>query len=254
VSTQPDIALFVTCLVDLMRPSVGFASVALLEDAGCRVSVPRGQTCCGQPAYNNGDDKHAREIAERVITAFESFDYIVVPSGSCAGMLKKHYPKIFIADPAWRQRADDFAERCYELTSFLVDIMDYQPGDVSFTGNATYHDSCSGLRELEIKQQPRQLLGTVAGLNLVEMQDAEVCCGFGGTFCVKYPDISVKMVSDKVANIERTGADTVLSGDVGCLLNIAGRLKRQGNNVKVLHVAEVLAGKGAATPGIADAE
>ncbi|MDH3450871.1 MAG: (Fe-S)-binding protein [Gammaproteobacteria bacterium] len=252
MNAAPKIGLFVTCLVDLMRPSVGFASVALLKRAGCEVHVPRGQTCCGQPAYNNGDDGNARAIAERVIAAFESFDYTVAPSGSCAGMLKKHYPEIFADDPAWQQRAADFAERCYELTSFLVEVMDYRPSDVSFPLTATYHDSCSGLRELEIKQQPRQLLSAVSGLELVEMQDAEVCCGFGGTFCVKYPDISVKMVSDKVANIERTSADAVLAGDMGCLLNIAGRLKRLGNAVKVLHVAEVLAGDGATAPGIAD--
>ncbi|MDH3715827.1 MAG: (Fe-S)-binding protein [Gammaproteobacteria bacterium] len=254
MSAPPDVGLFVTCLVDLMRPSVGFASVALLEDAGCRVTVPSEQTCCGQPAYNNGDDRHARTIAERVITAFESYDYIVVPSGSCAGMLKKHYPEMFTDDPEWQQRAGDFADRCYELTSFLVEIMAYRPNNISYAGTVTYHDSCSGLRELQIKQQPRQLLSAVSGLDIVEMQDAEVCCGFGGTFCVKYPDISVKMVSDKVANIERTSAATVLSGDLGCLLNIAGRLKRLGTSVKALHVAEVLAGNGAATPGIADSE
>jgi L-lactate dehydrogenase complex protein LldE len=254
MSAPPDVGLFVTCLVDLMRPSVDFASVALLEDAGCRVTVPGEQTCCGQPAYNNGDDGHARTIAERVITAFEPHDYIVAPSGSCAGMLKKHYPEIFADDPRWQQRASDFADRCYELTSFLVEVMDYRPDNISYPGTVTYHDSCSGLRELHIKQQPRQLLSAVSDLDMVEMQDAEVCCGFGGTFCVKYPDISVKMVSDKVANIERTSAATVLSGDVGCLLNIAGRLKRQGANVKVLHVAEVLAGNGAVAVGIADSE
>lgn len=253
MSKTPKVGLFVTCLVDLMRPSVGFASVALLERAGCEVHVPSGQTCCGQPAYNNGDDDNARAIAERVIAAFESFDYVVVPSGSCAGMLKKHYPELFDDDPAWRQRALDFAERCRELTSFLVQVMDYRPGDdVSYRGTATYHDSCSGLRELGIKEQPRQLLSGVAELQLEEMQDAEVCCGFGGTFCVKYPDISVKMVSDKVANIANTSADTLLAGDLGCLLNIAGRLKRMGSDVKVLHVAEVLAGYGATKPGIAD--
>ena len=253
MSTSPKVGLFVTCLVDLMRPSVGFASVTLLEQAGCEVHVPAGQTCCGQPAYNNGDDDNARAIAERVIAVFESFDYVVAPSGSCAGMLKKHYPELFADDPAWRQRALDFAERCHELTSFLVQVMDYRLGDgVSFRAKATYHDGCSGLRELGIKEQPRQLLSGVAELQLEEMQDAEVCCGFGGTFCVKYPDISVKMVSDKVANIANTSADTLLAGDVGCLLNIAGRLKRLGSDVKVLHVAEVLAGDGATNPGIAD--
>ncbi len=189
-----------------------------------------------------------------MIAAFEPFDYVVAPSGSCTGMLKQHYPELFSDDPQWGPRAQRFAERCYELTSFLVEVMDYRPRNVTFATTATYHDSCSGLRELDVKRQPRQLLDAVAGLEVVEMQDAEVCCGFGGTFCVKYPDISVKMVSDKVANIERSSAHTVLGGDLGCLLNIAGRLKRLRARAKVLHVAEVLAGRGESTPGIADNE
>ena len=254
MSENPNVALFVTCLVDLMRPGVGFASVQLLEQAGCRVTVPREQTCCGQPAFNNGDDDDARTIARRVIAAFEPFDYVVAPSGSCAGMLKKHYPELFAGEAGWEERAQAFAARCHELTSFLVDVMSFEPRAIEYKTTATYHDSCSGLRELGVKRQPRQLLDAVSGLQIVEMQDAEVCCGFGGTFCVKYPDISVKIVSDKVANIERTAAATVLGGDLGCLLNIAGRLKRLNRNTKVMHVAEVLAGHGDSAPGIAERE
>jgi L-lactate dehydrogenase complex protein LldE len=240
--SQPHVALFVTCLVDLFRPSVGFAAVKLLEQAGCRVAVPR-QTCCGQPAYNQGDRAETIAIARQTIAALAGYDYGVVPSGSCAGMLKKHYPELF--DPAGAEgaAARDLAARTFELVSFLTDVRGMETVDASLALRATYHDSCSGLRELGIKQQPRDLLRSVRGLELVELPDAEVCCGFGGTFCVKYPEISTKMVSDKTADIEATGADLVLAGDLGCLMNMAGRLKRQGSRIEARHVAEVLAGE-----------
>lgn len=230
-----------TCLIDLFRPNVGFAAVKLLEKAGCKVEVPRAQTCCGQPAYNNGDRQTAAAIARQVVTAFESFDYVVAASGSCIGMIKEHYPRVFKEDAEWRERAQRLAEKCYELTAFLVDVMQWREVESSFTATATYHDSCSGLRELGIKQQPRALLSKVDGVILKEMEDSEVCCGFGGTFCIKYPKISERMVSDKTANIAASEADCILGGDMGCLLNIAGRLKREGSRVKVYHVAEVLA-------------
>jgi L-lactate dehydrogenase complex protein LldE len=239
---KKNVALFVTCLVDLFRPNVGFAAVRLLEQAGCRVSVPAAQTCCGQPAYNSGDRKTTADIARQVIRTFADYDYVVAPSGSCLGMLKEHYPRLFPDDSAWGPRAADLAERCYELTSFLVEVCGCMDIATSLPASATYHDSCSGLRELGIKQQPRSLLGQVEGLQLSEMEDTEVCCGFGGTFCVKYPQISERMVSDKVDNIIASGADMVLGGDLGCLLNISGRLKRQGSKVRAYHVAEVLAG------------
>jgi len=241
-SAKPRVGLFVTCLVDLFRPSVGFAAVKLLEDAGCLVEVPAQQVCCGQPAYNNGDTETTRRIARQVIQAFAGYDYVVGPSGSCMATLRKDYPEIFKEDPEWRARAAALAARSHELISFLHDVLDVAPPEVGFPAKATYHDSCSGLRSLGIKDQPRRLLAGVEGLSLAEMQDAEICCGFGGTFCVKYPEISVKMVSDKVANIERTGADTLLGGDLGCLLNIAGRLRRLNKRVRVYHAAEVLAG------------
>ena len=241
-SDRPTVGLFATCLVDLMRPSVGFAAAKLLEQAGCSVDVPSAQTCCGQPAYNSGDRSTTRQIALNVIEAFEGFDYIVAPSGSCAGMLRKHYPNLFDEGTAERKRADAVSAKTHELISFLSDVMKVGAVDENFPHKVTYHDSCSGLRELGIKAQPRQLLSSVDGLEMVEMKDSEICCGFGGTFCVKYPDISNDMVSKKIANIDAAGADVLLAGDLGCLMNMAGKLKREGSNVQVRHVAEVLAG------------
>jgi L-lactate dehydrogenase complex protein LldE len=245
---MPRVALFVTCLVDLHRPSVGFAAIRLLEQAGCQVEVPLAQTCCGQPAFNSGDRATTRDLAVNILRAFGGFDYVVVPSGSCAGMLKVHLPHLFDDDPNLREAADRFSQRVFELVSFLTDIRGVTEVPAGFTGTVTYHDSCAGLRELGVKQQPRQLLRSMPGVTLKEMTDPEVCCGFGGTFCVKYPEISTRMVADKTQDIGRTGADTLLAGDMGCLLNMAGRLKREGCPVQVRHVAEVLAGM---TPDVA---
>jgi L-lactate dehydrogenase complex protein LldE len=244
------VGLFVTCLVDLFRPTVGFAAVKLLEEAGCRVEVPRAQTCCGQPAYNSGDRTHAEAIARQVIDAFADYDYVVAPSGSCAGMIRQHFPEMFSDNPAMLARARELAARTWELVSFLVDVCGLDRVAVEWRRTATYHDACSGLRELGIKEQPRRLLASVAGLDLREMPSAEVCCGFGGTFCVKYPDISDKMVSDKADAVAATCADAVLAGDLGCLLNIAGKLSRHGRAIEVRHVAEVLAGMAEAVPSI----
>ncbi len=241
-SAAPRVGLFVTCLVDLFRPSVGFAAVKLMEDAGCVVDAPVAQTCCGQPAYNSGDRKDTRAIAQTTIEAFEDFDYVVAPSGSCAGMLKKHYPGLFAGDAKWEPRAAAFAEKVHELVSFLTDILGIETVTASLGGKATYHDSCSGLRELGIREQPRKLLKSVKGLKLSEMPEADVCCGFGGTFCVKYGEVSNAIVEQKTANIAASGADMLLAGDMGCLMNMAGKLKRQGSDVEVRHVAEVLAG------------
>ncbi len=251
-SNNPNVALFVTCLVDLFRPSVGFAALRLLETAGCRVSVPRAQTCCGQPAYNSGDRNDAAGIVRRMIPEFEPFDYVVAPSGSCAGMVKHHWPGLFADDPAMRSRAEAIAGRTWELTSFLTDVRDLQGVEASYEGTATYHDSCSSLREMGVREQPRRLLRSVAGLTLKELGAPEECCGFGGTFAIKYPDISGRMVSDKADDIERTGADTLLAADLGCLLNMAGMLKRRGSSVRVRHVAEVLAGATGDAPPIGD--
>ena len=238
----PRVGLFVTCLVDLHRPTVGFAAIKLLKEAGCEVAVPRAQTCCGQPAYNAGDRRTARDLARSVLDAFSGFDYVVVPSGSCGGMIAHHMPGLFADDPNLRAQADALGARTYELVQFLVDVMGVDRVRASYAGVATYHDSCSGLRELGVKAQPRSLLQSVAGLTMRELPDAEVCCGFGGTFCVKYPEISTRMADDKAADVTATGADTLLAGDMGCLLNMAGRLSRRGSPVRVRHVAEVLAG------------
>ena len=238
------VALFVTCLVDLFRPSVGFAAVKLLEDAGCRVVVPAAQTCCGQPAYNSGDRGDAIRVARGVVDAFDGFEHVVAPSGSCAGMISHHYPALFADDPVFAEQARQLAGRTWELTAFLTEICGIERVAARYDGTATYHDSCSGLRELKVKAQPRRLLAGVEGLALREMTEPEVCCGFGGTFCVKYPEISDAMVRRKTGDIVATGADTLLAGDMGCLLNMAGKLSREGSSVRVRHVAEVLAGMG----------
>jgi L-lactate dehydrogenase complex protein LldE len=242
IPSRPKVGLFVTCLVDLFRPSVGFAAVKLLEAAGCDVEVPAAQTCCGQPAYNSGDRRDARAIAEQVIAAFEPYDYVVAPSGSCAGMIKLHYDGLFLGDGPWEARAIAFGEKVFELVSFLTDVRGMTNVDASFAGTVTYHDSCSGLRELGVRAQPRRLLKTVKGLKLTELPEADVCCGFGGTFCVKYPDISNAIVEKKTEAIAAAGAGTLLAGDLGCLMNMAGKLQRQNSAVKTRHVAEVLAG------------
>ncbi len=250
---RPRVGLFVTCLVDLFRPSVGFASVKLLEEAGCLVEVPESQTCCGQPAFNSGDRKDTADIARAVIKTFSRYDYVVAPSGSCAGMIKAHYPELFAPGSADRAAADALAEKTYELVSFLVRVMKQEKVGARYHGTVTYHDSCSGLRELGVKAEPRKLLRTVQGLEIVELEDAEVCCGFGGTFCVKYPDISNVMVAKKTKKIAATKADLLLAGDMGCLMNMAGKLKREGASLKVRHVAEILAGETIAPP-IAEGE
>ena len=242
LTETPRVGLFATCLVDLYRPTVGFAAAALLERAGCTIDVPRTQVCCGQPAWNAGDRRSAAAIARDTVALFEEFDYVVAPSGSCAGMLRVHYPALLKDDPAWGPRAASFAAKCWELVSFLTDVMSVADTGARWTGRATYHDGCSGLRELDIATQPRRLLSAVEGVELSELSAPDVCCGFGGTFCVKYPEVSSAMVDRKAEDIEASGAGTVLAGDMGCLLNIAGRLSRRGSRIEVRHVAKVLAG------------
>jgi L-lactate dehydrogenase complex protein LldE len=235
------VGLFVTCLVDLMRPSVGFAAVKLLEDAGCKVIVPE-QTCCGQPAYNSGDRTTAKAVARQTLRAFATCDYVVAPSGSCAGQLAKHYPEMFEDEPDAAREAVAFAAKTRELVSFLVDTLGVQSVNARYDGVATYHDACAGLRELGVRDQPRKLLATVEGLKLVELEDAEICCGFGGTFAVKYGELSDAIVAKKAARIVATGADTLIAGDLGCLMNMVGKLQRDGRPLKARHVAEILAG------------
>lgn len=247
---SPNVGLFITCLADMFRPSIGFATVKLLEQTGCRVSVPEQQTCCGQPAYNTGDRRTSAEIARMTIDAFAGYEYLVAPSGSCVGMIK-YYPELFDKEDPYQQLAQELADRSYEITSFLFDVigleaLQQQLQQLSIPRTITYHDSCSGLRQLGIKQQPRELLKQIDGLQIEEMTEAETCCGFGGTFCVKYPEISNRMVSNKSEFINDSGADTLVGGDLGCLLNMAGKLQRQakdapGELVEARHVVELLA-------------
>jgi L-lactate dehydrogenase complex protein LldE len=252
--SKPRVALFVTCLVDLYRPAIGFSAIRLLEQAGCTVEVPEAQTCCGQPAYNTGDRRTAQDLARAVIDAFLEYDYVVAPSGSCAGMISHHYPALFQDnDPHYRGRAEALAAKTFELMAFLVDVRGMPAVAASYDGIVVYHDSCSGLRELGVKAQPAPPARQRGGLEVKELREPELCCGFGGTFCVKYPEISTRMVSDKVADISATHADTLLAGDLGCLLNMAGRLKREGSPIRVRHVAEVLAGMTDEAPPIGEA-
>ncbi len=241
--TRPTVALFVTCLVDAMRPSVGFASLKVLEEAGYDVVVPPGQTCCGQPALNSGDRAGAEAIAKATIACLEPYDTIVVPSGSCGGTIKAHYPELFEHDAAWLARAQAVAAKTHEILSFL-DAAGWRPAGVTLTTSAAYHDSCSGLRELGIKRQPRALLDAVDGLEQVALKGAETCCGFGGTFCVKYPAISNAVVEEKAQAIEDSGAALLLAGDLGCLMNMAGKLHRRGAATRAFHTVEILAGMG----------
>lgn len=233
------VALFITCLVENMKPAVGFDSITVLEDAGFEVVVPSNQVCCGQPNYNGGDRANAIDTAKNVINEFLAFDYVVIPSGSCGGMLKHHYPQLFANEPDYRDKSEQLAAKVYELSQFLIQVADYEPCPVSQT-TVAYHDACAGLRELNISDEPRQLLKG-AGVTISELKETESCCGFGGTFCVKYPDISAAMAERKVQDVLSTGATTLVMGDLGCMLNIEGKLQRDGHQVQVKHFAEILA-------------
>jgi len=236
---RTEVGLFVTCLVDLFRPEVGFATIRLLESRGFRVRVPGTQTCCGQVAYNNGDLVNARRLALQIIDTYADYPWVVAPSGSCAGQLRK-LPQLFKDNPECLEKAENLASRSMELTMFLTEVAKAEVASASPVPAVTYHDSCAGLRELDIREQPRKLLQE-AGIPIIEMHDAEVCCGFGGTFCVKYPDIADGMVKRKIACAQKTRAPTLTGGDLGCLLHISGSLSRQGEPLKVRHIAEILA-------------
>jgi L-lactate dehydrogenase complex protein LldE len=241
MSERPKVALFITCLADLFRPTVGFAAVKLLEEAGCDVEVPV-QTCCGQPAYNGGDAGNAAALAKNVIAQFEPYPFVVVPSGSCAGMIRMHYPRLLETDFAWCPRAEAIAAKTYELTAFLVHVRGLERVGAQCNATACYHDSCSSLRENGVRAEPRRLLSSVGGLKLRDFTEAETCCGFGGFFSVKYPEISARMADDKIADAKANGAELIVGADLGCLLHLAGRLARRGERIHVRHAAEVLAG------------
>lgn len=236
------VSLFVTCLVDQLWSSVGTSCVAVLRRAGCEVEFDERQTCCGQPAFNTGYRHEARQVAKKFIEVFEASkaDAIVSPSGSCTAMVH-HFPELFSEEPQWRGRAETIAARTHELSSFLVRVLKIEDVGASWQGRLTWHDACHGLRDLNLKTEPRKLIRNVRGAEFVEMENAESCCGFGGTFSVKYPEISLAILDQKIEAIERAGVQAVVSGDASCLLQIGGRLSRKGLNVRVMHLAELLA-------------
>jgi len=247
---SPRVALFVTCLADMFRPQIGFAAAKLLEQAGCTVEVPL-QSCCGQPAYNGGDAVAAAAVARNVIATFEPYDFVVAPSGSCAGMIRVHYPRLLQGDEAWAKRAETLAAKTHELFSFLVKERGLSAVAAECRAGVAYHDSCSSLREMGVKDEPRQLLSSVNGVKLCEIKEPQVCCGFGGFFSVKYPDVSARMADDKIADALGTGADMLVGGDLGCLMHLSGRMARRGEKIAVRHAAEVMAGF-AADPAIGE--
>ena len=236
------VSLFITCLVDQLCPQVGVAAVKVLRRAGCEVLFDERQTCCGQPAFNTGYRKEARKFAEKFIEIFEQSDaeYIVSPSGSCTAMVK-HFHELFPDDKAWRERCEKIAAKTYEFSSFLVNVLKIETMNAKFSGKLTWHDACHGLRDLNIRREPRKLLKAVENAEFIELQGADVCCGFGGTFSVKFPEISAAILDSKIEAIENSGADAVVSCDASCLMQIGGRLSRINSKVKPLHIAEILA-------------
>ena len=241
MNSKPTVTLFIQCLVDGIYPEVGEAVVAIFRKLGVNLTCPDQQTCCGQPAFNAGYRGEARVAARRFIDIFESAEAIVCPSGSCVTMVRHHYPQLFADDSAWLQRARQVAAKTFELTEYLVDVLGVDDLGARFDGVVTYHDSCHLLRNVRIKEQPRRLLSRISGAEFVEMNDSERCCGFGGSFSIKYGDISAAMAEDKVHNIIASGADTVVGCDMGCLMNIQGLINRKGADIKVMHIAQLLA-------------
>ena len=237
------VSLFVTCIVDQLFPQVGIAMADVLERAGYKVDFPAEQTCCGQPAFNTGYRAEARQVARHFLKVFRDAEYIVVPSGSCTSMIAHHYQELFQKEPEFLEAARALEPKVWEFSKFLLEVARVEDVGARFEGVVTYHDSCHALRELGIKEGPRRLLANVKGLELREMDKAEECCGFGGTFSVKFPEVSGGMVRTKIESIMRTGADTVVSVDSSCLMQIQGALSRAGFPVRTMHLAEVLASR-----------
>ncbi|MCM3125588.1 MULTISPECIES: (Fe-S)-binding protein [Bacillaceae] len=233
------VTLFATCLVDMFQSSAGKATVELLERLGCEIDFPESQVCCGQPAYNSGYVKEAKEAMKSMIDTFIDAEYVVSPSGSCITMFRE-YPHVFKGDPVWEPKAKKLAAKSYELTQFIVNVLKIEDVGASFQGKVTYHTSCHMTRLLGVKKAPMILLSNVKGLEFTELPGKEQCCGFGGTFSVKMAQISEQMVDEKVRHVEETGAEYLIGADAGCLMNIGGRIERQGKPIKVLHIAEIL--------------
>ncbi len=233
------VSLFATCIVDMFQSNVGKATVEVLERLGCEIDFPESQVCCGQPAYNSGYVKESKEAMKRMINTFQHAEYVVSPSGSCAYMFHE-YPSIFKGDPVWEPKARALAEKTYELTQFIVDVLKIEDVGARLEGRATFHTSCHMTRLLGVKEAPMTLLKNVQGLTITELPGKHNCCGFGGTFSVKMAQISEQMVDEKIHHIEQTEAEYLIGADGGCLMNIGGRIERKGKPIKVMHIAEVL--------------
>jgi len=233
------VSLFITCISDIMFPNVGKNTVEILERLGCEVDFPTMQTCCGQPAYNSGYLEEAKGSMKQMIRAFRDAEYVVGPSGSCVGMIRE-YPHVFKGDSEWEKPAQELAAKTYELTQFIVDVLGVKDVGSTFKGKVTYHPSCHMTRILGVKDAPKILLQNVKGIEFIELPSGEDCCGFGGTFSVKKPEISAEMVKEKSRHVTETGAEYLVGGDMGCLMNIGGRMQREGKNVKVIHISEIL--------------
>lgn len=240
MTQKGEVTLFIQCLIDHLYPEVGHAMVAIFRKLGISISCPTDQTCCGQPSFNAGYRKEAKKAAKRFIQIFENAETIVCPSGSCVDMIRHHYPHLFSNEPEWLSKAEAVASKTFELTEYLVDVLNVEDLGAEFEGTITYHDSCHLLRNIGVREQPRKLISNIKGAELVEMSQSDKCCGFGGAFSIKYPDISTAMLEDKIKNILLSGADTVVGCDIGCLMNMAGMLSRRDIPVKVKHIAEIL--------------
>lgn len=234
------VSLFVTCLADQMYPDVAESVVRLLHRYGCEVDLPELQTCCGQPAFNSGYQEEARVVARNLIRAFEHSDYVVSPSGSCTGMVHHYYPDLFKDDPVWRDKTEALVAKTYEFAQFLVNVLGVKDLGASFPHKVTYHPSCHATRLLGIREEPMALLDGVQGMEFVDLPKKEDCCGFGGTFAVKMADMSEAMVCEKAAHVCETGAEVLVGTDMGCLMNIGGRLNKEGKPVRVMHLAQLL--------------
>lgn len=235
------VSLFVTCLIDQFFPEVGLSVVRVLRKLGSEVDFPAGQTCCGQPAFNTGYRTEARDLAKRFIQIFEDSEYVVAPSGSCISMVRVFYPELFRHEPDWLKKAEALAARSYEFTEFVVNVLGVEDVGASYTGKVALHQSCHLLRELNVRSEPGRLLRAVKGIEIVELERSDSCCGFGGMFSIKYPHISGGILEDKIDSIEKSGADVVVAGDVGCLMHIGGGLSRQLRATRTMHIAELLA-------------